>query len=524
MSLIVSGAGQAPVPSVSYDNLAHTGSGAVTFYQPVNAAILNTSTSPMTVCYTTNGTTPACTPGSTTGGCSSLDASGAGAIETLLYTVKSGGSGYTMAPYVSIAGGACANASATATIANGSVTAITPAGTCTNLAAQPAITLHEGGGLTFNASAKVAESITFTVQAGGSGYTANPTLALSQTVGGNTLSCSVAATGRTNGTSNSLATVTLTNAALLGACPLFPGNPTVVISGGNGTGATATATISQFVYTGAIGQNPNNALPAPNDTGYYFTSMPGITLTPNAALPGGTCTTFTPTFGASNDGGNIGAPGGVTAVTATGCSGFSDAAPTITVTNPAAVPATNAASVIAVGSNMQLVPTIEASATKLSSIACNAGLSSSPVYTETYTFIQPTPILQFVPTGRPANGATPQVITADGKLNATTVGAGNPSGNATTGGFTDTNIVYSTTATVPNCSGTGTSLAGSTVNLPIPLPDFATSGGVAANGTLSIQAVACEPRRRTRLRTRVSSGNTRSQMSRYRSSRRLPEA
>ncbi len=83
------------------------------------------------------------------------------------------------------------------------------------------------------------------------------------------------------------------------------------------------------------------------------------------------------------------------------------------------------------------------------------------------------------------------MITADGTLSATTIGATGPgAGGPTTAGFTDTTIVYSTTG-IPNCTGTGTPLTGSTVTLPMPLPDFAMSGGVAGNGTLNVKAVAC---------------------------------
>ncbi len=378
VSLVVSGAGQAPAPTISYDTTANN---AHTFYQPLNPAILNTSASPMTVCYTTDGTTPTCTVGSTTGGCSSLDGSGVGGTETLNYTVTKAGTGYTVPPYVTIAGGACANASATATIVGGAVTGIVGAGTCTNLAAQPAIALHVGGGLTFTAPAAVAQAIAFTIANSGSGYGANTeTVDLSETVGANTLSCTGVVTTSTLGTGNGIKTLAASTVALGNAgCPLFPGTPTVTIKNGGGTGATATAVMTQTV-----------TMPVVNPGGQFYTVAPGIVLTPHAASPGGTCTTYTPVFGAL---------GAITSVTATGCSGFTDTAPTVTVTDPPAVSAANAGAVVAVGSNMQLVSTIQKSATKLSTIACNAGLSKSPVYAETYTFVQPTPLVGFTPTG-----------------------------------------------------------------------------------------------------------------------------
>jgi hypothetical protein len=480
VSLIVSGTGQAPAPTIAEDNTANK-AGTNLFYQPVNAAVLNSSTSPMTVCYTTDGTTPTCTPGSTAGGCSSLDGKG---NLSLNYTVTTPGSGYTVPPFVTItprapdAIGACTGASATAAVANGAVTGITGAGTCANLTQQPQIQMFVGGGLSYaTTGAAVSQSAVFTLTASGSGYPANgETVNLTETVGGNTISCNNVAATVTRGTGNGLASLT----ADISGCSLFPGTPTVKVNNvGGGTGAAATAVVTQTAVLGTAG--------APDNGGQFYTTPPGVVLTPHAATPGGSCATYNTT---------IGAGGVVSAVTATGCAGFMDPSPSVTVTDPPAVAAQNGAGATAIGTNMFLVPTIAKNSTSLQAVSCNAGLSTSPVFGKTYTFALPTPLIGFIPTGGSflSLGGSGVPITQDGVLTATTIGAtGTGAVSATTAAFTDTTIVFSNDPlnTTPNCTGTGTAMPATkgSINLAIPLPDTIKRG--VTLGTLNYVAVAC---------------------------------
>jgi len=71
-------------------------------------------------------------------------ASGGGAVTS--FTVTAGGTGYTSAPTVTIAGGSGSGATATATVTGGVVTAVTVTSGGTNYATAPRVTFSGGGG------------------------------------------------------------------------------------------------------------------------------------------------------------------------------------------------------------------------------------------------------------------------------------------------------------------------------------------------------------------------------------------
>ena len=85
-------------------------------------------------------------------------ASGGGAITG--FTVTAGGSGYTSAPTVTIAGGSGNGATATATVTNGAVTAVTVVSGGTNYASAPRVTFSGGAGSGAAATAVVSNRST----------------------------------------------------------------------------------------------------------------------------------------------------------------------------------------------------------------------------------------------------------------------------------------------------------------------------------------------------------------------------
>lgn len=164
-------------------------------------------------------------------------------------TVTAGGSGYTSAPAVTLAGGGGTGASATATI-TGPVTSITINAGGSGYTSAPTVTFTGGGGSGATATATVEGGVVtgISVVNGGSGYTSAPGVSLS---GG--------------GGSGASATATITGsvtAVEVTACGTgYTSAPTVTFTSGGGTGAAATATITgnltQTFFNSARGDPPN---------------------------------------------------------------------------------------------------------------------------------------------------------------------------------------------------------------------------------------------------------------------------
>ncbi len=121
---------------------------------------------------------------------------------------------------------------------------------------------------------------------------------------------------------------------------------------------------------------------------------------------------------------------------------------------------------------MIALPAIQ-SATTVKAVACNAGLGTSPVVSANYTFK-----LAFAPNAPFANPPTYGPISAwdvggnqltandDGVITVDASDVIYIDGSASD--FTDEAVVYTTDGvTIPNCTGTGTSVSGQTATIPI---------------------------------------------------------
>lgn len=185
-------------------------------------------------------------------------------------TVTAGGSGYTSAPVVSISGGGGSGATATAKITNGAVTELVITNRGSGYTSAPTISFSGSGGTGAAATAVIGELSTVTVTdggaggqiasvtvntgglnfktvarirvtAGGSGYTSPPTVAISGG-GGSGATATAVLTGDV---------VTAVNITAGGAN--YTSNPTVSFSGGGGAGATAIAYRANVTFSGGGG-------------------------------------------------------------------------------------------------------------------------------------------------------------------------------------------------------------------------------------------------------------------------------
>ena len=218
-------------------------------------------------------------------------------------TVTAGGTGYTSAPTVGFTGGGGAGAAATANMAS-SVLSISITSPGTGYTSDPAITIGApqlAGGTTATATAAISTSVaSVTVNTAGAGYTSAPTVVFDNTGTGGT---GESATANLSGTVTSITTT----AAGTGYTTI----PTVTITGGGGTGATATALLaptsvqSVTVNTGGSGYT---AAPAVS-----FTGGGGTGATATATIGGGVVTAVNVTAGGSGftsvPGVTIAAPG-----------------------------------------------------------------------------------------------------------------------------------------------------------------------------------------------------------------------
>jgi hypothetical protein len=178
-----------------------------------------------------------------------------------------------------------AGATATATVANGAVTGFTVTAGGSGYTVAPAVTLAGGGGTGAAATATIANGVVTSIAIGNAGtaYTSPPTVTLVPVGAGATATATVNASGV-------ITALTLTNGGAN-----YTASPTVSFTGGGGTGATATATIANGVVTGIAIGNGGTGYPPPTvtkDTGNLAEQGTADTLIPQR-LPLGTGGTLT---------------------------------------------------------------------------------------------------------------------------------------------------------------------------------------------------------------------------------------
>ena len=232
-----SGPGAAPAPAIT----PPTG----LFFTTQNPVISNNDTNGVTLCYTTDGTVPTCTPvlSSSPGGdtCNNTANSGTaitkpltgvGATDTKVaqILVTNGGSGYTSPPAVALSGGGFTTAATAAAQMHVDRIAVVSGGS--GYTVPVAVSISGGGGATATAAVTGGVITSVTITNAGSGYTGPVTVGFS---GG-------AGSGATATATFAVDTITTTDAVPGGAG--YTSAPTVAISGNGGTGATATASLS----------------------------------------------------------------------------------------------------------------------------------------------------------------------------------------------------------------------------------------------------------------------------------------
>jgi hypothetical protein len=151
--------------------------------------------------------------------------------------ISSGGSGYTSVPTVTAFGGAGSGATFVATIENGSVVQVVPTSVGTGYGPADVVQLQFSGGGTdggaiLEAVLSAGSIANVIVTNGGSAYTSAPTVAL--TGGGGTGATAVATI-----TSGKVTAVAITDGG-----SGYTGSPTVVFSGGAGSGATGVSVLT----------------------------------------------------------------------------------------------------------------------------------------------------------------------------------------------------------------------------------------------------------------------------------------
>jgi filamentous hemagglutinin family protein len=194
------------------------------------------------------------------------------------------GSGYTLAPTVTISDplGIGSGAAATAFInSKGQLTPFQVSDLGDGYTAPPTVTLAGGGGTGAVARAEVSGYVkTPALSSGGSGYTSIPTVTIS---GGNGFGATATATL----TAGVVTAITITDPGYG-----YTAAPTITISGGGGTGATATTKIGQGV-TGLFIVDPGS----------------GYTTAPTATLTGGGGSGAVASFNSSGFFSGVGASG-----------------------------------------------------------------------------------------------------------------------------------------------------------------------------------------------------------------------
>ncbi len=242
-------------------------------------------------------------------------------------TLTSGGAGYKAPITVSITGGGGTGATATATLAPIGVAALTLVNGGSNYSSAPTVTISGGGGSGATATATLAgrSVASIAVGNGGTNYTSAPTVTVAApacVAGPGCVQATATATVRTTGQRNVTA-ITVVN---VGAG--YTSVPAVTITGGGGSGATATATVSRAAVASLTVTNPG--------TGYA--SAPTVTFSGGA----GSGATATATL----------APAVIASITLTnGGSGYTSA-PVVSITAGAGAGAT----AVAIPPTMPILP------------------------------------------------------------------------------------------------------------------------------------------------------------------------
>jgi hypothetical protein len=484
--------GSAPVPTIT------PGSGPFTAEQ--TPAILNTDTNSVTLCYTTDGTTPTCANGAcganAVGGAGGVALVGAGSatLQNPGFLITAGGSGYVSAPSVAFGGGgATSPATGTSTI---KVTAIQ----VTN------------GGSGYLAAANLV-TIVDTPGGGGSGATAVATLnggSISSiailTTGDNYTAPVVQITGPpgTGTPATATATGSVDNIIVSNIGAGYSTAPTITFTG-SGSGAAATAYTTNSVIANALTSNTSpcvagnacntieatvcngtEAAPAAPATATYtfteaepdFTSPAGVTssntgdLNAATTVTGGEVITITT---ASNF------PGQVINVT----TGGGGAAPNCGT----GIPATAAYGSAGTNTSVVTIP-VPDSATNftLTAIVCGPNTSAegtSPPRSQTFetvsTAVPQITTDQTVTAGLTGCQATPCTPASpwDNSVNVTLTSA---TANAW--------ICYTVTNQTLTC-GTSTGAGTGTCNSGIALPNGTAIPTISLSGT-KVQAIACD--------------------------------
>jgi len=408
------GQGQAMPPTISATDTSATQPVSDTmpgpWFSKVNAVLTNPNAAAMTVCYTTDGTNPVCTPGSTAAGCATVDGTSS---QNLDFKITAGGVGYVNPPTVTLAGGGgTCTGTPTAALTAGAVTSITATG-CAGYTTPPSVALNTGAGA--KATGTASETVILTVSNTGAGYTSAPM-------------------------------VILTPADGVGSCHAI--TPTLTNQG-----------VTAIIATGCTFDEDPTVTFTVTAGGNYYTANPLITaLTPTTGS-GGTCTAVSA----------VEAAGIVTAVTATGCSGFGDVgmAGDIAATFASQGPVdgtSNAAAAIAVPGNSISIPAIENNPTTLKTIACNVGLGASPIEPATYQTALAEPNIAVTDTLTGTDVTAGGVVTAGDTLTIST----------TSNFTDTTLVYTTNGTTTPNCTGTGTVFTGASTTIPVPDPSNGT--------------------------------------------------
>lgn len=256
--------GQSNVQGVITLNGTGVGNGGALVNNSVTAASIGTGIAFLTLPATT-------TTGWSVGAAVSLGAPTSGTAATAAallglsassLNLTAGGSGYVLAPVITISGGGGTGAVVTATMAVTTASYTITSGTTTYTTA-PTVTLSNGATATANLDAN-GKVTGITLLTAGSGFTGTPTLKFS---GGSVLSQGTDPTGAGNSTHFTIVGLNVVNGGTG-----YTSLPTVSISGG--TGAAATVVDGNFVLNG-ISVTGNGS---------------GYSSAPSVAVTGGTAT------------------------------------------------------------------------------------------------------------------------------------------------------------------------------------------------------------------------------------------
>jgi hypothetical protein len=393
------GAGTALPPAISHAPGIAPGA---TYFSPTTPVLINTNPSPVTACFTSDGSTPTCSAGTCSHGTSV--ALGGASSQQLAFKVGSGGSGFSAAPAATLTlpGGTCSGQQPTTALTGNAVSGVSLATPCTGITDLPTVTIAGGGGAAFNAAVEndVVVTLTNTI-----GATTGDTLSFTLNGGGGNGACS--------GQTAVLAAATLSY-TLTGCGTGYSAPPQVVVQDTTaGVTLSGTASLTQQVTFSPV-----------NGGAGYGTTAPTVAISGG----GGTCTTGPV---ATLGGGSV-----ASVSTATGCSGFTSS-PTVSFSGNATA--------TALPSNMAPLPAaIDTDATAILATACSASLAAP---------------------ANAANLGLYHFDLADAQFNPPgTVNLGQPVTVFTTSTFADAALYYTTDGSNPVCPATGVTAHGTLIS------------------------------------------------------------